>query len=235
MSPPRKQIEPWQGTVVECAHMSGEESSRRLFLLRSATGLSAAWLAAALPEILAAHEHARQAAASPQADKLEFFAPGQAADVEAIAAQIIPTDDTPGAREARVLYFIDRALTTFDRDKKELYTKGLNELQAALLKKFPGPQKFSELDSAQQVELLKAIEKTEFFEAVRTHTVMGFFADPEHGGNYNRAGWKLIGFEDSFVFEPPFGHYDRDYQEGREPSAAPAGKNRQIDRSDDQV
>jgi hypothetical protein len=24
-------------------------------------------------------------------------------------------------------------------------------------------------------------------------------------------GWKLIGFEDRHVFEPPFGYYDRDY------------------------
>ena len=24
-------------------------------------------------------------------------------------------------------------------------------------------------------------------------------------------GWKLIGFEDRHVFQPPFGYYDRDY------------------------
>ena len=33
----------------------------------------------------------------------------QAATLEAVATQIIPTDDTPGAREARVVNFIDNA------------------------------------------------------------------------------------------------------------------------------
>ena len=32
---------------------------------------------------------------------------------ETTDAQIVPSDDTPGAREAGVIYFIDRALATF--------------------------------------------------------------------------------------------------------------------------
>ena len=38
-----------------------------------------------------------------------------AAEIEAIAARIIPSDATPGAREAGVVYFIDRALSTRPR------------------------------------------------------------------------------------------------------------------------
>ena len=38
-----------------------------------------------------------------------------AADIDAACAQIIPTDATPGAREAKVVYFIDTALNTFAR------------------------------------------------------------------------------------------------------------------------
>jgi hypothetical protein len=37
------------------------------------------------------------------------------------------------------------------------------------------------------------------------------FSLPSYGGNRDGVGWKLIGFEDSHVFYPPFGHYDRDY------------------------
>ena len=59
-----------------------------------------------------------------------------------------------------------------------------------------------------QVRLLQAIEKTEFFELVRTHSILGFFGNPSYGGNRELAGWKLIGFEDRFQFEPPFGYYD---------------------------
>ena len=44
-----------------------------------------------------------------QAPPCRFFTPQQAADFDAFAAQIIPTDDTPGAREANVVHFTDYA------------------------------------------------------------------------------------------------------------------------------
>jgi len=125
-----------------------------------------------------------------------------------MAAQIIPADDTPGAREARVIYFIDRALTTFERDQQPLYRQGLTELQNKTRELFPGRNKFSELTSLQQVQLLTAIEKSEFFEIVRLHSIVGFLSNPEYGGNHDRIGWKLIGFEDAGAYEPPFGYYD---------------------------
>jgi gluconate 2-dehydrogenase gamma chain len=195
--------------------VSIEDVSRRLFLIRSLTGVSSAWLALRLPEIIAAQEHAHHAALSEAPTKFEFFTPEQAAEVEAMAAQIIPTDDTPGAREARVIYFIDRALTTFDKDKQQLYVKGLSQLQAKQKKMFKNSAKFSSLNSEQQIKVLKAIEKQAFFETVRVHTIMGFFADPSYGGNYDKVGWKLIGFKDDFYFKPPFGYYDREYNEAK--------------------
>ncbi len=73
--------------------------------------------------------------------------------------------------------------------------------------------KFSDLSPAEQIKVLKAFEKNPFFETVRTHTIMGFFADPSYGGNYDKIGWKLIGFQDEFYFKPPFGYYDREYKE----------------------
>jgi len=142
--------------------------------------------------------------------KLDFFNPDQAAAVDAMAAQIIPSDETPGAREAGVVYFIDRALTTFDRDKQPLYIQGLQDLEDKTHELLPPARRFSVLTSPQQAQVLTAIEKTDFFELVRIHTIMGFLANPEYGGNRDKAGWKLIGFEDKFVYEPPFGFYDRD-------------------------
>ncbi len=73
----------------------------------------------------------------------------------------------------------------------------------------PAAKRFSAASAEQQIAALKAIEKSTFFRAVRTHTVLGFLSDPERGGNANRVGWKLIGFEDRASFEPPFGDYDR--------------------------
>jgi len=194
--------------------MEPPAASRRHFLLQSMTGLGSVWLTANWSEVLRAHDHARHAAAINPPAGFEFFSPEQAAELEAIAAQIIPTDATPGAREAGVIHFIDRALATFDQDKRGLYLKGLGELQRRCAETFAPGKLFSQLEPAQQIELLKSIEKTEFFEAVRTHTIIGFFANTEYGGNKDQVGWKLIGFEDEFSFEPPFGYYDRPENSG---------------------
>ena len=188
-----------------------ENNSRRQFLFRSATGLGGAWLSLQWPAILAAQNHAREAANSATVLALQFFSPAQAAEVEAAAAQIIPADDTPGAREAQVIYFIDRALVTFDKDKQSAYLLGLRELQVKTLELFPQAKSFSGLTSSQQIKVLQAIEKTSFFELLRLHTIVGFFARPEYGGNHNQVGWKLIGLEDKMTYEPPFGYYDAEY------------------------
>ena len=73
-------------------------------------------------------------------------------------------------------------------------------------------RRFSELSAEQQITVLKKIETTQFFELVRTMTILGMFSDPGYGGNYNKIGWKMIGFEDQFFFNAPFGSYDRDYK-----------------------
>ena len=202
--------------LVEDFMTDPQESTRRDFIARSLGRLGTAWLAANLPAILSAHEHARQAANSGTPPKFEFFSPEQAVEIEAVAAQIIPSDETPGAREARVIYFIDRALATFDSEKRDVYTRGLQDLTLKVAERFPPARKFSDLTPERQIGLLKTSETSEFFEAVRIHTVIGFLANPEYGGNHQKIGWKLIDFEDSFVFVPPFGYYDRDYKPEKE-------------------
>src|SRR5882724_2033010 len=171
--------------------MKTSDASRRQFLLGSASGLGSAWLALRWPAILAAQEHARRMAASGQPAKFQFFSPEEAVEVEAMAAQIIPSDHTPGAKEARVIYFIDRVLATFDRDKQPAYTQGLMDLRQRTQALFPNVGRFSSLTPAQQIQMLAAIEKTDFFELVRLHTIMGFLANPEYGGNHDQVGWKL--------------------------------------------
>ena len=191
--------------------MSSEAKSRRAFLISSATGLNAAWVAANLPGILAAQDQVQQAVRRGATPKLTFFTPEQAAEVDAIAAQIIPTDQDPGAREAHCLYFIDRALSGFDKSKQAAYNKGLDDLAKKVGELYPGSSKFSALSPDQQIKTLTAIEKTPFFTMVRNHTVMGFLSRPVHGGNDHKVGWKLIGYDDSLNFKPPFGYYDAEY------------------------
>jgi gluconate 2-dehydrogenase gamma chain len=188
--------------------MSTRGKSRREFLVSSVSGLSAAWVAANYTGIMAAEAYVQQAARSGKPAAFAFFTPEQAADVEAMAAQIIPTDSTPGAREARVINFIDRALVTFEKGNQSAYTKGLTDLTAQTQQVVPGASKFSALTPEQQIQVLTAMEKTPFFNLVRTHTITGFFASPAHGGNYNKVGWKLVGYDDSLKHKPPFGYYD---------------------------
>jgi len=191
------------------------DNTRRRFLLSSALGLSSAWLALRWPAIVAAQQHAQRSGKSGQSASFEFFAPQDALEIEAVAAQIIPSDDAPGAREARVIYFIDRALMTFDVDKQLAYTQGLEDLQQKTLELFPVADGFSSRSSAQQIQLLTGIEHSGFFELVRLHTIMGYLSHPDYGGNHNQAGWKLIGYEDKMTYAPPFGYYDTEYNKRR--------------------
>jgi len=64
-----------------------------------------------------------------------------------------------------------------------------------------------------------------FFETVRLHTIVGFLIDPDAGraGNRDGVGWKLIGRDRDHMFQPPFGHYDKDYA-GWQPNPPDAEK-----------
>lgn len=159
--------------------------------------------------IAAAQKHAENAVAHGigGAD-FEFFEAAEAGEVAAIAAQILPSGDGPGAAEAGVVFFIDRALKTFDADKAQLYRGGLAELQRTRERMFPASASMARLSNEQQIELVRAIDKSEFFELVRTHTLLGFLANPSYGGNRDSVGWKHIGFENRMMWSPPFGYYD---------------------------
>jgi gluconate 2-dehydrogenase gamma chain len=183
--------------------MPSDALSRRDWL-----GLAPAALASLWPQIAAAQHHAHRAATSGAPPALTVLDPAMAAEIESLAAQIIPSDGAPGAREAGVIYFIDRALATFEKDKVERYRKGLAEVHARRAELFPGSRTIAALTAEQQIALLQAIEKSEFFGLLRFHTILGFFGDPSRGGNRDQVGWKLIGFEDRPAFEPPFGYYD---------------------------
>ena len=172
--------------------------SRRNFLVKSFGASGAAWLAANWPAQVAAAEKAQGLGA------FTYFTREQAADVDAMAAQIYPSDSTPGAKEAQVIYFIDLALVTFAQDKQDIYAKGLAELSAKT-----GGKRFAAMSSSEQIDLLTSIQATPFFKTVRDHTIMGMFSAPQHGGNYKKIGWTQIGFDDSLNFRAPFGAYDK--------------------------
>src|SRR4051794_1364966 len=83
-----------------------DELSRRSLLQAILMAIAAGALPTGWAEIAQASQDAHSAAQASGDVKLSFLSAADAADVEAIASQIIPTDDTGGAREAGVIYFI---------------------------------------------------------------------------------------------------------------------------------
>jgi hypothetical protein len=190
--------------------MDSAALSRRSLLQAIAATMATAAMPFAWSEVAAAVDHAHVAAQGGHA-KISFLTAAEAADVEAVASQIIPTDDSPGAREAGVVYFIDRALTTFFSQLAADYRVQLAAFQATFREQHPGVASFAALPSGQQIAFLKKVDETPFFNTTRVLTLLGMFSLPAYGGNRDDIGWKLLGFEDAHVFRPPFGYYDRDY------------------------
>jgi gluconate 2-dehydrogenase gamma chain len=185
------------------------ENTRRTFLAQAAASLGLLYLNGLTPELIAqAHEHARTAPRNLDGQPFRFFNAQQAADYEAFASQIIPTDETPGAKEANVVRFVDFALSEIEPQNKQDFSNALKALNGQAKKIAPQVASFSSLSSAQQVEAMKAMEKTDDFGLLKYYVLAGFFGDPTDGGNKDEVGWKLIGFEDQFYYAPPFGYYD---------------------------
>jgi gluconate 2-dehydrogenase gamma chain len=185
------------------------ESSRRTFLAQAGATLGVFYLAGLTPEVLAqAHEHAKAAPRNLDGQPLRFFNAQQAADYGAFASQIFPTDETPGAKEANVVRFVDFALSEIEPHNRKDFANALDALNTQAKKIVPNAKSFAALSSAQQADVMKAFEKTDSFGMLKFYTAVGFFGDPSDGGNKDEVGWKLIGFEDKFYYAPPFGYYD---------------------------
>lgn len=187
--------------------------SRRQFLTAIGNLASAGWIAMNWPQIASAAEHPGHAAHDTTAPPttLTTLSVAEAAEIDAIANQVIPGGATPGARDAHVIYFIDNALGSFFAEQLPSFRQGLAEFKSAYAVRFGADKPFSAAPEAQQIVWLKEVEKTPFFTAVRRLTVLGLIALPKYGGNHDNLGWKLIGVEDNHFWEPPFGYYDTDY------------------------
>lgn len=191
--------------------MSENDSSRRSFLMRSGGALGAGWIALNWPALAAAAAHAHDVAAGRTDHSLKVLTPAQARDVEAITSQIVPSGDTPGAREAGVVYFVDHVHAGPYAGSRDEFVAGLAAFQEEFARSNPGTACFADLDAAAQLVYLKSVEATPFFGSMRLLTLLGLLSLPSYGGNADKIGWKLVGFVDQHAWTPPFGHYDRDY------------------------
>jgi gluconate 2-dehydrogenase gamma chain len=184
--------------------------SRRQFLKDSGSVVGGSWLSVNLPAVLAVAQVACSRKESGAAwlnistEEAEGFA--------AIVDQIIPPDESPGASEAGVVYFIDEALGGFMQGAADMLREGLADLD----RRASGAD-FASLGFERQTAVLTQVAESEFFGTMLFLTQAGMFAMPQHGGNQDEAGWRLIGFDHRHAWQPPFGYYDA--QLGEEASA----------------
>ena len=190
--------------------MAQKPLSRRTFLGSVGGMVRSSAIVLTMPMLLAACNRAEQARLG--GEKFQTLAEEEAEELEAIAARIIPTTDTPGAREAGVIYFIDNVLGDKREEGLSLLLQGLRELKASVALSF-GVAYFHQLEEAQQDQALIEIEGTVFFDTIRYLTIAGMFSLPEYGGNRDYVGYDLIQFDNQHVWQPPFGYYDADYAE----------------------
>ena len=181
---------------------------RRAFL-RTAIAATAAWATADLLQVEEALAFAAQQAAAAAPAATTTLTAAQAAVVVAMTARILPAvDGRPGAREAGAVFFIDKALATFNVAATPLYVAGIADLDQRARAKVVGSAGFAALTAAQQDDVLREIEATPFFQATRFDTLVGVFALPMYGGNRAYMGWHMLGFEHQPTFKAPFGYYD---------------------------
>lgn len=140
---------------------------------------------------------------------LRFFTEAEARTVMAACERIFPGDESgPGATEANVVVYIDRQLAGPYGHDKYRYTKGPwiesapehgnqskespRDIYRAGIPSLGSD--FAETSAEEQDARLEKIERTGFFNMLRTHTLEGMFTDPLHGGNRNMVGWRLVGY-----------------------------------------
>jgi gluconate 2-dehydrogenase gamma chain len=139
-----------------------------------------------------------------QLRRWRFLTEAEASLLDAVCAQIIPTDQDPGAREAGCVRYIDWQLAGPHKRLAGRYHDGLAALVATCQALHQKP--FEQLSSDEQVKLLAKLEagqapkehwtkvsSGEFFGLVCDHTMQGFYGSPRHGGNRDYASYRMLG------------------------------------------
>ncbi len=120
----------------------------------------------------------------------------------AATERILPADEDPGATQLGVAEYIDRRLSRSGRRAvraKSRFQRGL-KLLADWARSHHGGD-FLSLDPDKQDVAIASLaaeggdEGYAFVRQLVILTVEGAFADPVYGGNRERGGWKLVGFD----------------------------------------
>ena len=175
--------------------MAGQDIKRREVL--RAIGIAA--VASHFPGFVkwayaGAHDHSGNEPAPARAEAYtpQFFSSEEYARIERLTELIIPTDETPGAREAGCAEFVD-FMVAHDTEQQQPMRAGLAWLAGESSHRLGHP--FLELSEAQQVSLLEPLAykakhrageeaPREFFRRLKELTAMGFYS--------SEIGWREL-------------------------------------------
>jgi hypothetical protein len=104
---------------------------------------------------------------------------------------IIPPDRDPGALALGTDRFVLARLNESAGDAA-LITAGLADLQARAQR--TQDARFETLDPGDRVAMLEAVETEPWFARLVTLTSIGYYADPDNGGNADARSWTMIGY-----------------------------------------
>ncbi|MDC0713827.1 gluconate 2-dehydrogenase subunit 3 family protein [Stigmatella sp. ncwal1] len=160
-------------------------------------------------------EEAPHALPTPLPDSAHgTFTGRELATVAAACERILPRDEDPGAQDAQVPAYIDRMLQTPElKQMKSDFLQGLAALERRSRSMFQ--KGFTESTPSQQDELLAIFKdsrpgsgEAHFYELLLVLTLEGFLGDPSYGGNKDRVGWRLVGFDTvgTVAMAPPEGY-----------------------------
>jgi gluconate 2-dehydrogenase gamma chain len=137
----------------------------------------------------------------------------EADTLASLCNQIIPEDQDLGAASAGVVNYIDVQLSSRLKRMKKAYREGIAELNDHSFERYG--KGFPSLSEQQQIEFLTAVDRDKawrdtslhrFFRIVVDHTMQGFYGDPRHGGNRNRASWAML----NLAYPPIRGRFHED-------------------------
>jgi gluconate 2-dehydrogenase gamma chain len=181
--------------ILRGAGIAGAAAITAPATILSTTGVAEPASSAAPPE--------PQSAPAPRREALEHLSAAEADLLDAVLDRLIPSDATgPGAREARVIHYIDRALGGALASSRQAYASGLASRDRYA--ESSRGSRFLDLPDADRDAVLIDVEtgaatgfnpgSSQFFALVLSHTRQGMFGDPYYGGNANFIGWDLLGY-----------------------------------------
>ena len=165
--------------------LAGSAAGRQFLAGWLPSGLASKAVGSNLDGSMAKMDHLPNSDAEPYAPR--FFKPDEFKTVETLTELIIPTDDTPGAKEAQVARYIDfvvSAAAEFEPSLQLQWTQGFQLLDSLSREKYE--RTFREMSTDDQEALLMAIslperepgkthEGFEFYRLVKEMTVEGFY------------------------------------------------------------